>query len=91
MDAAIVTSPPPTVDDRARFVAGRLSNGHFGVFDALLESYVLRDVASAFAESVAFRLNRPDTWQPTAPQFVADAVRHVLKTSSATARRPPTD
>lgn len=62
-----------------RFIPGRLSNGHHGVFDTLLELYVVRDVADAFADRVAARLNRPGTWEPSEPQQVADAVRQTLE------------
>jgi hypothetical protein len=39
----------------------------------------MRDVADAFADRVAARLNRPRTWEPSEPQQVADAVRHTLE------------
>jgi hypothetical protein len=70
-----------------RFIGGRLSNGHHGVFDTLLELYVVRDVARTFADRVAERLNQPGTWEPTEPQHVADAVRLALETTTPT---PPT-
>ena len=66
-------------DPSPRFIPGRLSNGHHGVFDTSLELYVVRDVADAFADRVAARLNDPGTWEASEPQQVADAVRHTLE------------
>ncbi|HEY0869514.1 MAG TPA: hypothetical protein VGD55_03880 [Acidothermaceae bacterium] len=81
MISSLFNSQGPVESDAVpRFVAGRLSNGHFGVFDVLLESYVVRDVTLVFADRVAQRLNRPDTWEPTPHQLVADNVRQALTT-----------
>jgi hypothetical protein len=78
----MTTSPHENVSNslhrESRFVPDRLSSGYHGVYDTSLNIYVLRDTSDVFAELVARRLNAPMSWEPSAPQYAADAVRQVL-------------
>ncbi len=81
MSHVIRAAAPAAGEGALRFVPGRLSNGHFGVFDAVLELYVLRNAAASLAEAVADRLNHPGVWAPSGAGDVAEAVRQALKTT----------